>query len=133
MFNPISIYKNSNLIFIHSLKKCQKKRVHFLQQTYQSFLRLVFTSILIIGLALIPQWLFSQQSHETTWNDSILLPLLIIDTYGEEITDRKSERNYQTSQTVILEPVGVTQCKYMNLKWIHTVKFILKNIPQAYP
>ena len=50
-------------------------------------MRPVFTSILIIGLALIPHWLFSQQSHETTWNDSTLLPLLIIDTYGEEIPD----------------------------------------------
>ncbi len=50
-------------------------------------MRPVITSILIIGLALIPHWLFSQQSHETTWNDSTLLPLLIIDTYGEEIPD----------------------------------------------
>ncbi len=50
-------------------------------------MRPVFTSILIIGLALTPHWLFSQQSHETSWNDSTLLPLLIIDTNGEEIPD----------------------------------------------
>jgi hypothetical protein len=50
-------------------------------------MRSVFISTVIIGLSVIPHLLFSQQNNETTWNDSTLLPLLIIDTYGAEIPD----------------------------------------------
>ncbi len=81
------VYNHSNLIFVHSLWKFFIKRIHFLQQTYQSFMRSVFISTVIIGLSVIPHLLFSQQNNETTWNDSTLLPLLIIDTYGAEIPD----------------------------------------------
>ena len=81
------VYNHSNLIFVHSLWKFFIKRIHFLQQTYQSFMRSVFISTVIIGLSVIPHLLSAQQYHETTWNDSTLLPLLIIDTYGAEIPD----------------------------------------------
>jgi len=87
MFISHMVYNHSNLIFVHSLWKFFIKRIHFLQQTYQSFMRSVFISTVIIGLSVIPHLLFSQQNNETTWNDSTLLPLLIIDTYGAEIPD----------------------------------------------
>ena len=46
---------------------------------------LIITSILL--LAGIPQSLVSQQVQATNWADSTLLPLLILDTYGQEIPD----------------------------------------------
>lgn len=50
-------------------------------------MRSVFLLAIILGLSFIPHRLLSQQSYEITWNDSTLLPLLLIDTYGEEIPD----------------------------------------------
>lgn len=67
--------------------KQQKKRIHLTDQTYQSFMRSVFTSILFVCLLAFPQLMVSQQIHETTWSDSTLLPLLIINTQGLEIPD----------------------------------------------
>lgn len=50
-------------------------------------MRSFFTSVFITCLSVGPQCLFSQQSQASTWSDSTLLPLLVIDTYGEDIPD----------------------------------------------
>ena len=50
-------------------------------------MRSVFTFLLFLTLWLAPQGIQAQQSRDNTWMDSTLLPLLIINTYGEEIPD----------------------------------------------
>jgi len=50
-------------------------------------MRSVFIPIVFVCLMAFPQLMVSQQIHETTWSDSTLLPLLIINTQGLEIPD----------------------------------------------
>lgn len=52
--------------------------------TYTAHMRLILTNLMLLFLIGMPQSLIAQ---ETQWIDSTLLPLLIIDSYGEEIPD----------------------------------------------